>query len=106
MTKTLENASQAEAAAARKLVKLALSRGFFVSVNDGEEWTVKYSNKATEILAALDTTGQDYLTFRDADKNKLGTMFLVWGNSAPELIADYSANDAMESLWNEWHAGL
>ena len=32
-----------------------------------------------------------------------GWMQLVWGNSAPELVADYSANTDMQELWEDWH---
>jgi hypothetical protein len=104
MIKTLEYASKEEARACRKLISLALSKGYLISVNDGEEWTVKKSNKASEILEALCSTGQDTLLFRDAEGNRLGVFDLVWGNSDEELVADYSANEAMDNLFNEWQA--
>jgi hypothetical protein len=104
MTKALENVSLEEAAAARKLVSLILARGWTVSLYDGEEWTLKASNNRRAILSALGTTWADELLLRDADGAKVGGLFLVWGNSAPELVADYYDNEAINSLWNEWHA--
>lgn len=92
-----------ERQAAALLVDLILSKGYSVSVNDGEEWTVKLSTNKEEITAALDTTGEDTLIIRDAAKNKVGTMFLVWGNSAPELVCDYTDNPETNDIWETWH---
>lgn len=85
-------------AVARKVVKAALAKGYVVSVCDGEEWTVKKSSSLTEIIDALCTTDADTLRFRDAEGNKVGCIEFVYGNLPEEVIADYTANDAMEAL--------
>jgi hypothetical protein len=96
-----------ETQAASLLVDLILASGLSVSVFDGEEWTLKRSTSGTAIKAALDTTGEDYLSMHRVDGSKGGGwMQLVWGNSAPELVADYSANELMDAIWNEWHKAV
>lgn len=93
-------AGKDEAKAVRKLIRVALAQDWTVSVNDGEEWTVKKSSDFNEIIAALATTGGDTLRFRDAAGNSLGSMWLVYQNGpADEVICDYSANDNMEYLF-------
>lgn len=104
MAKLIEYASREEAAAARKLVDLILDKGWSISVNDGEEWTVKRSSDRKAILSALCTTGEDTLGLHEADGCRIGVLLLVWGNSAPELVADYSDNPEINALWDEWHA--
>jgi hypothetical protein len=93
-------AGKEEAVVARRLVRKALKLGYTVSVNDGEEWTVKKSSDRMTILCALASTGEDFLKFRNADGEAIGTMMLVYQNGpGDELIADYSANDAMDRLF-------
>ena len=103
MAKALEYANRDEAAAARKLVAIALTKGWSISVNDGDEWVLKRSSDKMAILHAMCSTGEDYLLFRQADGTKVGWVFLVWGNSAPELVCDYSSNADIDALWEEWH---
>ena len=104
MAKLIEYASREEAAAARKLITIILAKGYSVSVSDGEEWTVKRSSNLKTILSSLCTTGEDTLRLHEADGCGIGVMLLVWGNSAPELVADYSDNPEINALWDEWHA--
>lgn len=94
-------ASKGDAITARRLVRTALELGYSISVQDGEEWTVKQSRDRMAILSAMATTGMDRLRFRDSEGNKLGTMLLVYGNAldGSELIADYQDNDAMNALY-------
>lgn len=93
-------AGKEEAVVARRLVRNALELGYTVSVNDGEEWTVKKSSDRMTILCALASTGGDTLKFRNAEGESLGAMMLVYQDGpGDELIADYSANDAMDHLY-------
>ena len=80
-----------EARIIRTLINRALSRGYSISVYDGEEFTVKRSRDAAEVFAALDTTGQDALVLRDADGRKVGTVSLVY-NGDDTVIADHTDN--------------
>ncbi len=36
-------ATKGEAVVAKRLIRIALDRGFLISVHDGEEWTVEQS---------------------------------------------------------------
>jgi len=89
-----------EAAVARRLVRAALTSEWTVSVNDGEEWTVKRSTDFNEIIDALATTGADSLQISDKEGKKMGSLYLVYQNGpGDELIADYSDNESMEYLY-------
>lgn len=93
-----------ERLAAALLVALVLAEGGTLSVNDGEEWTVRRSDDAETVLRALGTTESDTLKWRDADGRTVGVFWLVWGNSGDELIADHTANDECRHLWGRWYA--
>lgn len=100
MNDLTQYATKGEGAVARRLVKAALAAGYAISVNDGEEWTVKRSTKAKAVLEALATTGEDVIRIRDADGVACGSFYLVWGNAddGSELISDHSDNDACNDL--------
>lgn len=97
-----EYTGKEEAKAVRKLVRNALAQDWTVSVNDGEEWTVKKSSNFDEIIAALATTGGDTLRFRDSEGNSMGSMWLIYqggNNPGDEVVSDYSDNESMEFLY-------
>lgn len=94
-------ATAGEARAARKLIRAALAEGWTVSVNDGEETTVRRSSRESEILDALCTTGEDIVTIHLPVGGKSGgTFWLIYGNdpSGEELFSDYSDNENCERL--------
>lgn len=99
----MEYATTGERFYARKLVRNLLSRGLHLSVNDGEETTVRKSRKESEILEALATTELDFITAHDDNWSRVGTFLLVWGNeeSGECLIADHSDNDTCNAVWRE-----
>lgn len=92
-------ATKGEAAVVKRLVRIVLERGYMVSVNDGEEWTVNLSTNRNEILSALATTGEDIIRLYK-DGERAGSIWLVYGNAEDgrELIADHSDNDACHSI--------
>jgi hypothetical protein len=87
-----------EKTAAGRIIDRALAKGYKISVNDGEEWTVKQSTKRREIMDALQSTDSDTLMIRAADGAKIGTIFLVWGNSPDEIVCDCSDNPEIDAL--------
>jgi hypothetical protein len=95
-------ATKGEARAARSLIHHALRIGYCVSVNDGEEWTVKASTDRNEILSALASTGWDLVRCaKGGGDDKVVAVFnLVWGNdpTGEELVADCTDNAAAEEL--------
>jgi hypothetical protein len=101
----LPHATPGERTMAHNLLAHAIAAcGYTVSVcdsHDGDgEWVVKNSRALRVCLAALASTGGDRVRFRDQDGTHVGSITLIWGNApdGSELIADYSATPAMESL--------
>lgn len=95
MNTQTSNTTKGQRDAAARLVTLLLSKDMLISVHDGEEFTVKRSDKKTTILEALGTTEEDVLHVRrKSDKEKCGMFVLVWGNSSDgsDLISDMSDN--------------
>jgi hypothetical protein len=91
----------AEKRAVGKIIDRALAKGYLISVNDGEEWVVKQSAKRKEIMAALASTDSDSLVIRKADGKKVGSIYLVWGNSPEEVVCDCSDNPEISALVDE-----
>lgn len=90
------HADPGEAAMAALLVSAALGRGYTMSVHDGEEWALRHSSDADEVLNALATTDADTLAFR-LDGAHVGSVWIVWGNGC-DLFSDWSDNEAINSL--------
>ena len=95
-----EAMSKGEQKVARRLVKAAIKLGYIVSVFDGEEWSPRFRT-FDAAWAWMGNTGEDQIRFFDAAGNQVGWMFLAWDNDpdGQDLIADYTANVAMEKLY-------
>lgn len=95
-------ATKGEVTVVKRLVRIVLERGYIVSINDGEEWTVNLSTDRKEILSALGTTGEDTIRLYK-DGEWAGSIWLVYGNAedGSELIADHSDNEACHSICAE-----
>lgn len=95
--------AKVEQAQAMRLITDALFAGYAISVNDGEETTVRKSRNAKELVDAMGTTEADTLTFHatdtvgDGDARCVGSAWLIYGNGR-DLISDHTFNDAMHSL--------
>lgn len=87
-----------DAKAATALVDAALAANMLISVNDGEEWTVKQSRDRAEILAAMNSTDADTLRFRTGDGDRVGDAWLIWGNGPGETVADHTDCEPMRAL--------
>lgn len=87
-----------------KLVRNILSRGYTISVHDGEEWTVVDSRLEATILDAIGTTEVDTLRMRDPlDGKSMGTFVLVYGNDpdGSEVVCDHTDNHICNTIWKE-----
>ena len=86
----------------RKIVQAiadeAIRTGHTVSVNDGEVWTVSKSTDPAEIMGAVMTTDEDKLRIYDARGERIGDVWLVYGNDGWDVIADYHDNPEMETV--------
>lgn len=99
-------ATAGEARVARKLIRAALDAGYCISVNDGEETTLRRSSNYHQIVGALATTGADYLTIHDSRScERAGVFVLIYGNdeSGAELIADHWDNVVCCNLYGAVH---
>lgn len=81
----------------RKVVKNAISLGYTVSLFDSEEWTVKRSSNVAEVMEAVQSTEEDTLAFRK-DGEHVGSVWLIYGNSASEVMADWTDSEEMSRI--------
>ena len=75
---------------AHGLVNRVLLDGNTISVHDGEAFAIKRSSNAVAILSAMASTDSDSLFIRDPNGDRIGSVYLVYGNEPENLIADYS----------------
>ena len=100
--------SRGEIVAAGRIVNLLLSKGYKLSVYNGEEWACKQSTSEQDVMSALGETGEDTIRIRSEDGDIVGGFYLVWGNcpSGVELICDYSYPEPMQAtmddIWDMW----
>lgn len=75
-----------------KAVDTLLDQNYLLSVHDGEVTTVRRSNNASEIKAALRTTDMDQLIVHNACGQRVGWLRFVYGNDGFDVLADYTTN--------------
>lgn len=72
-------------------IKALVAEGFLLSVNDGEETTVRRSFNEAAIFEAMKTTDEDYiLVFEVGGAKQLGWIRFIYGNDDTEVINDYA----------------
>lgn len=76
---------------ATEVINEALRLGHAVSVNDGEETTLKHSRVADDILAAMFTTDEDWLFITDGAQD-IGWVRFIYGNDGYDVVNDYTTN--------------
>lgn len=79
-----------------RLIAAALRKGYAISVNDGEEWTVRQSTDADIITNAIATTDRDTLSFR-AEGKHIGSILLIWGNDE-DVISNSDDTDHINTI--------
>lgn len=72
----------------RQIVNRALDKGFLLTVFDGEEFPVLHSDDAEEVMAELGHCDEEWLYVENAARQKIGTIFLVYGNDPDEVVCD------------------
>jgi len=82
------------------LVERILLNCCTVSVNDGEETTLRRSCNMKEIKDALGTTEADFLIINGEDGERVGYFWLIWGNGR-DLISDYSVSNESDFQYME-----
>lgn len=96
--KALDRRIAGEKAVVRAAVRNAIKLGHAVSVFDGEEWSVKRSTNEREVMAEIYATDMETLAFRKSDGELVGKVWLVYGNSASEVMSDWSDSEAMDTI--------
>lgn len=87
-----------ERAIISRIVKDALKLNYTVSVYDGEEWCLKRSSSYKEVMQSIQSTDMDTLNIRDNQGNKIGSIWLVYGNDGYDVVADNSDNELINNL--------
>jgi len=90
-----------------RIIDDAFLNGWSISVYDGEETTVTRSRDKKQIIEALNTTGEDTLTFYGPDVNaqdgkRIGFCYMIYnnGNAGKDLVSDHTDNDELNELLN------
>jgi len=78
----------------RALIDAALFASFLITVHNGEETVLIKSRDADAIMKEMFTTDDEMLYFykSEAPKETFGWIKLVYGNSGPDVISDYTTN--------------
>jgi len=91
--------------AARDLVKYAISKGYRVTVDDGEtdeeDLTVRESRSITAIMEDAKSVDDTYLIFtKDGCKREVA--HIVFGNEPDEEVADFSINGMIDEWFDKF----
>jgi hypothetical protein len=72
----------------KQIVGRALDKGYLLSVFDGEEYPVLHSDDPEAVMAELGHCDEEWLHVANADRKRIGSIYLVYGNDADEVVAD------------------
>lgn len=72
----------------KQIVGRALDKGYLLSVFDGEEYPIMHSDDAEAVMTELGHCNEDWLQVANADRKRIGSIYLVYGNDADEVVAD------------------
>lgn len=72
----------------RGIVNRALDKGYLLTIFDGEEFPVLHSDDAEEVMDNLGHCDEEWLHVENAGRQKIGTIWLVYGNDPDEVVAD------------------
>ena len=72
----------------RGIVNRALDKGYLLTVFDGEEFPVMHSDDPEDVMAELGHCDAEWLHVENDARQKIGTIWLVYGNDPDEVVAD------------------
>jgi len=91
----------------RKLLKVAIAKGYVISYHDGEEWAVKQSADLSALWKEIYWTEGNWfhveeftLKIRKADGSVIGNIFFVPDDDGSS-ICDYTIGAELETLIRE-----
>ena len=82
----------------KQIVGRALDKGYLLTVFDGEEFPIQYSDDAEAVMAELGHCDEEWLQVANADRRRSGSIFFVYGNDADEVVADYTDRAEIEEI--------
>jgi hypothetical protein len=83
------------------LVRYALAQGNRISVYDGEEWPVRESTNAQEIIEHIESVEEAELIIKDPiDRRDLWARVSAYGLADDETVIDYTVH----SFTDDWQA--
>jgi hypothetical protein len=86
---------------ASALVKAILARGLSVTVDNGEEIAIHRSKSYRAVMDALWQCDEEWVLAHGDTGPSKGTFYLVYGNDGYDLVADHTANDFCQGIWDE-----
>jgi hypothetical protein len=97
----------------RHLVKHALKQGFVVSVYDGEDWSVRQSDKFKQIIDEIEGLDEATINIWDIKvaptgngNRRVGTALILPGLNPDETVADHSDNLWFNNWWKAYEETL
>lgn len=85
-----------ERAVVRRMAGDLIEAGYELRVNDGEGWASAWTQDLATVMAVIMATDEEAISVRPAGGGARpglrGTIYLVYGNSGWEVIADNSVN--------------
>ena len=95
---TIERRIEIERLIVKKICDNAVTKGYMVSLHDGECYVVKRTRDVAKIMENMMATDEESLIIRNANGIRLGSVFLVYGNTGWDVINDYTDNPAINEL--------
>jgi hypothetical protein len=83
---------QMERKIVRRIIREAIAIGGTVSLHDGEAWAVVTSAREREIMEHVGSTDTQTLLIRDRNGERMGRVYLIFGNDGYDVVSDYSVS--------------
>ena len=86
------------------IVRKELGEGAQFRFGSAGEWDTELTSVCEEVMEAAGACDEQVLVVYNPAGERLGSFFLVWGNdpSGEELLANHTANEFCERVWEEW----
>jgi hypothetical protein len=85
------------------LIKYCLKQNCLISIFDGEEWSIKRSNKFRSIIEEIKAVELSEIRIRDSLGNTVGwAEILPYGVGPDETVIDHSDNEFMNKWANNY----
>ena len=82
----------------KQIVGRALDKGYLLSVYDGEEYPIMHSDDPEAVMTELGHCDEEWLQVANADRKRIGAIFLVYGNDPDEVVCDYTDKAEIEEI--------